>query len=231
MKIQILDLIEGAKAARGLTVIIDVFRAFSLECLLTAKGAAAIHPVGKVEEAFALKEQHPDWILFGERHGALVEGFAYGNSPTQCMDADVAGRTIVHTTGAGTQGIVNASGADEIITGSLVNAAAIVGYIRRQDPEAVSLVCMGRAGKAPSLEDTVCAEYLRALLEGEEYPIAEKIPLLREDGGKHFFDPERQHIYPQADFDFCTQLSIYPFVLKAEKQDGLYTSRKINILS
>ena len=32
MEIQILELIEGARAARGLTVIIDVFRAFTLEC-------------------------------------------------------------------------------------------------------------------------------------------------------------------------------------------------------
>ena len=101
-EIGIYHLIEGAKQADGLTVVIDVFRAFSLECLLMAKGAAAIHPVGKVEEAFALKEEHPDWILFGERRGARVEGFAFGNSPTQCMDADVTGRTIVHTTGAGT---------------------------------------------------------------------------------------------------------------------------------
>ena len=34
MKISICHLIEGAKKADGLTVIIDVFRAFSLECLL-----------------------------------------------------------------------------------------------------------------------------------------------------------------------------------------------------
>ena len=31
MKIQILECIEGAKKAKGLIVIIDVFRAFSLE--------------------------------------------------------------------------------------------------------------------------------------------------------------------------------------------------------
>ena len=34
MEIRILELIEGAKKAEGLTVIIDVFRAFSLECYL-----------------------------------------------------------------------------------------------------------------------------------------------------------------------------------------------------
>ena len=39
MEIRILELIEGAKKAEGLTVIIDVFRAFSLECYLYARGA------------------------------------------------------------------------------------------------------------------------------------------------------------------------------------------------
>ena len=36
MEIRILELIEGAKKAEGVTVIIDVFRAFSLECYLYA---------------------------------------------------------------------------------------------------------------------------------------------------------------------------------------------------
>ena len=38
MNIQILQLVEGAKNARGLTVVIDVFRAFSLECYLHDMG-------------------------------------------------------------------------------------------------------------------------------------------------------------------------------------------------
>ena len=38
-QVKILRLIEGAKEARGLTVIIDVFRAFSLECCLYDMGA------------------------------------------------------------------------------------------------------------------------------------------------------------------------------------------------
>jgi len=42
MEIRILELIEGAKKAEGLTVIIDVFRAFSLECYLYARGASAV---------------------------------------------------------------------------------------------------------------------------------------------------------------------------------------------
>lgn len=44
MEIRILELIEGAKKAEGLTVIIDVFRAFSLECYLYARGGVCRIP-------------------------------------------------------------------------------------------------------------------------------------------------------------------------------------------
>ena len=44
MDIRILELIEGAKLAEGLTVVIDVFRAFSLECYLFARGAKEFCP-------------------------------------------------------------------------------------------------------------------------------------------------------------------------------------------
>ena len=57
LKIKILHLIEGAKQAEGLTVIIDVFRAFSLECYLYDMGVKEIRPIGSVEDAFALHEE------------------------------------------------------------------------------------------------------------------------------------------------------------------------------
>ena len=50
IKIKILHLIDGAKQAEGLTVIIDVFRAFSLECYLYNMGVKEIRPVGTIEE-------------------------------------------------------------------------------------------------------------------------------------------------------------------------------------
>ena len=49
MKIRVLKTIEGAKEAEGLTVMIDVFRAFSLECYLFAAGARRIYPVKDLE--------------------------------------------------------------------------------------------------------------------------------------------------------------------------------------
>ena len=42
MNIKILKLIEGAKKAEGLTVIIDVFRAFTVACYAFNNGARII---------------------------------------------------------------------------------------------------------------------------------------------------------------------------------------------
>ncbi|MBO5197735.1 MAG: 2-phosphosulfolactate phosphatase [Lachnospiraceae bacterium] len=44
-------------------------------------------------------------ILIGERGGRICEGFECGGSPFTGKDADCAGRTIVHTTSAGTRGL------------------------------------------------------------------------------------------------------------------------------
>ena len=51
MKIRILQLLEGAKDARGLTVIIDVFRAFSTACYAFDIDAHKIFPVGDINFA------------------------------------------------------------------------------------------------------------------------------------------------------------------------------------
>lgn len=222
MNIRILQQIEGARAARGLTVIIDVFRAFTVEAYLAQGGAARIIPVGDVETAFALRDQDPEnTLLCGERGGVMIEGFDLGNSPTQVAAGDVAGKTVVHTTSAGTQGIVNARGADEIIGGSLVAAEAIATYIKEKNPKEVSLVCMGLAGKTPTDEDTLCAEYLKSLLEARPLPdMEERMAALAKTTGAKFFDPARQSVFPKSDFYLCTRLSTVPFVLRLG-EDGV----------
>lgn len=228
MEIQTLSLISGARRARGLTVIIDVFRAFTLECYMAAAGAAVIHPVGAVETAFSLKAAHPDWLLAGERGGAKVPGFDYGNSPWEIHDLDLTGRTILHTTSAGTQGIVNAGaetgGVTEIVTGSLVNADAVISYIKKQDPAVVSLVCMGNAGTRRAEEDELCADYIRASLMGDAMDIRARADALRCTAGAKFFDPDNT-IFPEGDFGLCVDVGRFDFVLRIETgEDGLFTS-------
>lgn len=227
--ITILHLIEGAKQAVGLTVIIDVFRAFSLECYLYDMGVRQIRPVGTLEEAFSLRRQIPDSILIGERHGIKCDGFDYGNSPSAICRQEVAGKTVIHTTSAGTQGIVNAVGASEIITGSLVNAQAVAAYIKARRPPKVSLVCMGNEGIRTAPEDELCAEYIKSCVEGRELTdLEQRISDLKHHGGEHFFDPSRQHIFPEADFYMCVKYNQFPFVIKIDKDERGFVASPVS---
>ncbi|HEY4786523.1 MAG TPA: 2-phosphosulfolactate phosphatase, partial [Bacteroidales bacterium] len=63
MEIRILHLLEGAKQAEGLTIVIDVFRAFSVACYLSHNGAKDILPVGDIKKAYELKRKFPDYLL------------------------------------------------------------------------------------------------------------------------------------------------------------------------
>ena len=217
MDIKILHLVKGAEQAKGLTVIIDVFRAFTTACFVMRNGVERIIPVGGVDQAYRLKEKNPGFILMGERKGKKLPGFDHGNSPAQIENADFEGKTVIQTTSAGTKGIVNAKNADEIITGSFVNSAAVAGYIRRVKPEAVSLVCMGNEGKYIADEDLFCAEYIKSIIEGTFYDKKAAVEILRKGRGSIFFDQSNNDWGPQRDFYLCTTFDLFSFVLRAEK--------------
>lgn len=221
MNIQILQLLEGAQKAEGLTVVIDVFRAFSVACYVLGNGAKDILPVGDINLAYELKQKNPEYILIGERQERVPEGFDFGNCPTHLLHHDFTGKTIIHTTSAGTQGLVNAIHATERITGSFVNAPAIVKYIKKQNPDCVSLVCMGYSMKHPSEEDTFCAEYIKASLEGMDVDFNHMKQVIRTTSARRLFSPENQSFSPSSDFELCMDLGRFDFVLKANESDGL----------
>lgn len=220
--IRILQLIEGAKAARGVTVVIDVFRAFTLEAYMLAAGVECIYPIGKVEKAYEMKEEHPDWILAGERGGAILPGFDTGNAPSELYKLDLKGKTVVHTTSAGTQGVANATEASEILGAGLVNARATAEYIRRANADTVSLVCMGLEAKEPTEEDTLCARYIKAILEGNEETIdmEAEIENLKATSGAKFFDEKQSKVFPRADFPMCTDVDKFNFVIRYDAEKG-----------
>lgn len=215
MEIKILQLLEGAKQAKGLTVVIDVFRAFSLSCYMAKQGAELIVPVGEIEIAHKLKQENPEALLVGERNEKVPEGFDFGNSPTHLLNKDLSGKMIIHTTSSGTQGLVNATAATEVLTGSFVNAPAIVRYIQKQNPEFVSLCCMGYATLYPIEEDTFCAEYIKESLEGKSPNVQKMIETIKNTSGRRLFEPQNQAHSPETDFYLCTEVGKFDFVLKA----------------
>ena len=77
MNIEIYHLLEGADQAQGLAVVIDVFRAFSLECYLFSRGVQKIYAVGREETApgmlFVFQRRAENICRWQRRNGVGAE--------------------------------------------------------------------------------------------------------------------------------------------------------------
>ncbi|MFW6281757.1 MAG: 2-phosphosulfolactate phosphatase [bacterium] len=218
MDINIYQFIEGAKKAEGLTVIIDVFRAYTTACYLFANNAGSIYVTSEVEKARSLAKNIEESILIGERNGIKLEGFDYGNSPYIISKNNFNNKNIVFTTSAGTKGIINAKKAEKIITGSFVNASAVASYIKNKKPEKVSLVAMGINGIKKADEDILLAEHLKKLLQNKKTLSQDEIRTkLRYPAGTKFFNDETQKDMPKEDFEYSLKIDRFNFILKANK--------------
>jgi 2-phosphosulfolactate phosphatase len=230
MRIEILEFVEGARRAKGVAVIIDVFRAFSVGCYAFDAGAVRIIATSDAESAFQLKSKYKNAVLVGERDEKKIKGFDFGNSPTEIIKADLNGKTIIHTTTAGTNGLMNTVNADLVITGGIVNAAAIIRFIKSVKPDYVSLVAMGYRALQSAEEDLLCAEIIKSGLTGKNENFERRISDLQNTSGKRFFVPENLSFSPPTDFFLCTMQDRFNFILKAETRfDGNIDLFKIDI--
>ncbi|MCE3285683.1 MAG: putative 2-phosphosulfolactate phosphatase [Steroidobacteraceae bacterium] len=230
MRIEVVDHVAGAARARGIALVIDVFRAFTVAPHLVAAGASRVIPVAAVEDALALRERLPGVVLVGERHARRLPGFDAGNSPTEVVALDVAGRPVAHTTHAGTQGLVAATAADEVLAASLVNVSALVRYVRARAPDRVTIVRMGHEARERCAEDDLCAEVLLDLFEGGCAPSTETVRQRLHDApaARKFFDPSCDWA-PRPDFDYCTEVDRFDFVLKLwTAPDGLRELERVD---
>lgn len=230
MKIDILEFLEGARQARGIVVIIDVFRAFSVSCYAYDAGAVRIIATAGKEDALTVKKKYTNSILIGEKNEKKIEGFDLGNSPTEIIKTDLRGKTVIHTTTAGTLGLINAVNGDMVITGSFVNSGAIVNYIRSINPPLVSLVAMGYRAVERAEEDLLCAELIAESLGNKNTDFLYRINDLQNSSGSRFFRPENIDFSPPTDFFLCTMVNKFNFILKAEQRfDGNIDLLKIDL--
>ena len=188
----------------------------SVVCSAFGAGAREILSVADIEQAFLLKQQFPDAILIGERQGKKLAGADYGNSPSELDQVNLNGKAIIHTTHAGTQGLVHARRAQRVLCGSFLNASATVSMIRQANPDEVTLVCMGYEAMRRADEDWSCAELFRCLLLGTTPKSMETVRLELQDApsAARFFDPE-QPWSPEKDFWRCLELDKFSFAVSA----------------
>jgi 2-phosphosulfolactate phosphatase len=230
MRIERLSLREGAQNARGTTVIIDVFRAFTCEPLMYHFGASKIMLEADIERCL---QHRGHCLLVGEKHEKPIEGFDLINSPHLIMAKGRAffqDKRVIHRSTSGVTGAVNAlKQADEVLLASFVNARATANYIRHANPSHVSIVAMGILSSQPAPEDERCGDYIESLLNDKPYDhVAAIKEILAHETGQKFLRGDKVFLPPE-DAAICIQRDIFDFALRAKQEGNFVVAHKITL--
>src|SRR5256712_4013585 len=153
---------HGARNARGVVVVIDVLRSFTVSAYALAGGARECLLVGSVDQARSLAERTAGALICAAENALPVPGIPISNSPTQITALDFEGKTLIQRSSAGTPVLGAVSSTDGMFAGSLVVASATAQACLLRRPSIVTLVA-----SADHPEDHACAKYLEALLRGK----------------------------------------------------------------
>lgn len=179
---------------QGVTVVIDVIRAFTTACHAFHQQASVIHPVFTADEAFALKQQLPEALLVGEIEALPIPGFDFGNSPWEISQTRLEGRPLIMRTTNGIAATLNARHSQQVLVAGLVNAEVTADWIKQHQFERVVLVASHPTGD----EDVACAEYMRGLLGGDGITLAEAIERTRHaSAATKFIERHHPNLHPQ----------------------------------
>jgi 2-phosphosulfolactate phosphatase len=206
--------IDGASAATGIVVVIDVLRAFTTAAYAFGAGIDEIELVATSEQAFAASG-----FRMGEIGGRLIPGFDHNNSPSRLIGRRLGGRAVLRT-GSGTQCVVAAAKAREVWLGSLVVASATARALAGRDE--VTLVASGSPGEGE--EDIACAEWIAALLQGAHLSKAALVEAVTSSraAAKHRSDDAD---FPVEDVDCAVAIDAFEFAMKVERQRGRLIAR------
>ena len=222
MNIKQLKGVEGAKQAIGLTVVIDIMRAATVEEYAFDRGAKSIIPVSTREEAFALRDENPEFLLMGEVNGIKIDGFDFGNSPSEISKVDLKERILIQRTTSGTQGLVNAILADTIIFGSFVTCSAIFRFIQKNNFSDISIVSIDS-------EDEIFGHALESLIMQGQFDKEKVRKELYDDPGVEWFVDPLKPDFPKEDIDFALDFDKFDFVCLAKKINDQLIINKVKI--
>ena len=206
--------LQNCAEAEGTVVAIDVRRAFTAAAFAFAAGAERILLVGRVQEAFELQRELPDALLMGEVDTLPIDGFDFGNSPAEFLNADLGGRTLIQRTSAGTQGIVLAERASLLLTAGLTNASATARYLEAHAEGPVTLVQTGLGPEGWGDEDVACADFIEAELQGDAVDQTGILERVRE-AGRHLMERDGP-----ADLELAVQTDRFGFAMPVSRENG-----------
>lgn len=206
-------------SSTNITVVVDVFRAFTTACYILEKQPASYKLTTRSQVIERLAKDLINPVLIGKTEKGF-DHFVYHipNSPKRVCEIELFARDVLHRTQAGAKGIIESKGSDVVLAAGLVNADATVDYIHTLLSPQVALVPMGHEGQTPSLEDDICARYIEAKLQGDKLEIDPFIETIRRGSGSYFFS-EDQWQYPREDFERCLETERFNFAIKADVND------------
>jgi 2-phosphosulfolactate phosphatase len=152
----------------GRTVaVVDLLRASTTIAVALASGAKAILPAASTEEALRIAQnlERDQVVLAGERKSVRIEGFALGNSPLEFTPEAVGGKTVVLTTTNGTQALLAAQGAKEVVVAAAVNFTVVVQRLRAELETSgeLAILCSGQDRRF-AIEDAFAAGRIAKVL-------------------------------------------------------------------
>lgn len=216
MEIRIISSYQNAHKARGFTVVVDVLRVFTTCCFVFNNGARTILPVSDLDTAYKLIKDNPHFVSIGERRGLKLSGFNFGNSPAEIENVNMKNKTVVLTTSAGTQGLVNAINADMIVTGAFVNAQAVINLIEKLKPRVVSFVVTNNSYE--DNEDFMYAKYIESYIMKKPLDFNKIKKHLSKHPTADGFLINPMTEYSRRDFYLSLDLDRFDFAIVAKKK-------------
>jgi 2-phosphosulfolactate phosphatase len=155
----------GERTPAPVGIVVDVLRATSTMTQALAAGYRRVLCCAEIDEARALAATEGPAKLAGERRLEHIEGFDFGNSPSE-VAGQPAAETLILSTTNGTRLLVDAAARFErVYVGSLLNLDAVA-RAARESGEDVAVLCAGVLGQL-TLDDAYCAGRIAEALGGE----------------------------------------------------------------
>lgn len=209
-------------------VVVDVMRAFTVAAWAFSRGAERIVLASSEGEALALKDSRPGWLAL--KDGAPAAGFDTVNSPGLIRSLDLAGRTVVQKTTAGTVGALAVASSPLVLCASFVVAGATARFLKTDGSGPVTFVVTGDEGQAD--EDLACAEYIGQHLAGSDVEVAPYLHRARTsraaadlaDGLRRGY----QGVHPD-DVELCLEADTFSFAMVTRQEDSLTVLRPVAV--
>ncbi|MGL6299108.1 MAG: 2-phosphosulfolactate phosphatase [Methanobacteriaceae archaeon] len=136
--------LEKAKG-NDLAIMVDALRA-STTITIVLDNFNEIIPVENIEDARKIAETTDGSVLAGERSGAKIEDFDFGNSPVDIQNA--TGNSLVLTTSNGTRIMGDMKiNMNNILIGSFINAKSVAEAAMELGSDSIDVVMAGVQGR------------------------------------------------------------------------------------